>query len=91
MIDGTPSSWIDDGEKYGLVGLSVKTEGHMPTGLIAPDLWVAADTTFDIPHHWKDWLGSIRSEQVKTFNLFLISKALSAHPDILDSTLGYYL
>jgi hypothetical protein len=62
----------------------VKTEGNIPTGLIAPNLWVWADATFNMPDHWKNWLGSIRSEQVASCNLFLISKALSARPDILD-------
>ncbi len=77
-------TWINDGEKYGMVGLSVKTEGHIPTGLIAPSLWVMADTAFEVPSHWKEWLGSIRAEQIEDFNLFLLSKAPSANPDILD-------
>jgi hypothetical protein len=47
------ATWIDDGEKYGLVGLSVKLEGHIPLGPIAPNLWVLADTAFNIPPQWR--------------------------------------
>src|ERR1700726_3202039 len=32
------ATWINDGEKYGLVGLRVKVEGHIPQGMISPDL-----------------------------------------------------
>lgn len=32
--------WIDDGEKYGLVVLSVKVEGDIPPGSITPNLCV---------------------------------------------------
>jgi hypothetical protein len=79
-----PATWIDDGEKYGVVGLSVKLEGSPPLGPIAPNLWVLADTTFNIPPQWREWLGSIRAEQVEDFNLFLFSKMHSVTLDILD-------
>jgi hypothetical protein len=32
-------SWIVDGEKYALVGLSVETEG-MPDGIVSPGFWL---------------------------------------------------
>ena len=81
---GDSVSWISDGEKYGLVGLSVKLEGDIPQGTIGPSLWVLAGTTFNMPMQWQEWLGSIRAEQVKSFNLFLLSKRSSARPGILD-------
>jgi hypothetical protein len=37
-----------------------------------------------MPRHWREWLGTIRAEQVEGFDLFLISKTHSARPDILD-------
>jgi hypothetical protein len=79
-----PATWIDNGEKYALVGLSVKLEGHIPTGKIASHLWVLAETKFGIPRHWREWLGSIRVEQVEDCNLFLISKLPSSMPSVLD-------
>jgi hypothetical protein len=79
-----PASWIDDGEKYALVGLDVKVEGQIPTGQIARRLWVSADTAFRVPAHWREWLGTIRAGEVEGSNLFLLSKLMSSTPDVLD-------
>jgi hypothetical protein len=49
---------------------SLKLEGKIPQGKIAPDLWVLADTKFDIPPHWREWLGSIRAEEVDDCTCF---------------------
>jgi hypothetical protein len=76
--------WIDDGDKYALVGLELKLEGALPPERIAPGLWVLTDTTFDVPAQWREWLGSIRADEVAGSNLFLVSKLASATPDILD-------
>ena len=78
------TTWINDGEKYGLVGVSVKVDGYIPQGPITPNLWVLADTTFAIPLNWREWLGSIRAREVEDCNLFLLSKQTSSMPDILD-------
>ena len=76
--------WIADSEKYALVGLEVKLEGKPPPEQIAPNLWVLTATTFDVPPEWRDWLGSIRTNEVAGSNLFLVSKLASATPDVLD-------
>ena len=76
--------WIADSEKYALVGLEVNLEGSPPPEHIAPNLWVLTTTTFDVPLEWKEWLGSIRSDEVAGSNLFLVSKLASGTPDILD-------
>ena len=75
---------IADGEKYALVGLEVKLEGQAPPEQVAPALWVLTNATFDIPPEWREWLGSIRADEVATNNLFLVSKVASATPDVLD-------
>ena len=82
---GNPATWIDDGEKYALVGLTVKVDGHIPSGTIASDLWVLADTTFNIPPYWREWPGSIRPREVEDCNLFLLSKLASSTKDLLDA------
>ena len=84
MTSGDSAVWIEDGEKYALVGLNVKIDGHIPPGKIAPNLWVLADTPFNVPPHWQEWLGSIRAQEVEDCNLFLISKLASLTPDVLD-------
>jgi hypothetical protein len=76
--------WVDDGDKYALVGLELKLDGVMPPERIAPDLWVLAGTTFEVPAEWREWLGSIRADEVGGSNLFLVSKLASATPDVLD-------
>ena len=76
--------WIADGEKYALVGLEVKLEGAAPPEKIVPNLWVFTDTTFEIPSEWREWLGSIRADEIEGSNLFLVSKLASPTPDILD-------
>ncbi len=82
---GANSSWINDGEKYALVGLEVKTDGVIPSGKIAANLWTLVDTSFTIPANWREWLGSIRADDVAACNLFLLSKQASHTPDILDA------
>ena len=77
--------WMEDGEKYALVGLNVNIDENLPWGKIAPNLWVLADTTFNVPPHWKEWLGSIRAEEVEECNLFLLSKLASLTPDVLNA------
>ena len=76
--------WIDDGEKYALVGLQVRLKGAPPPERIAPNLRVLTDTTFDVPPEWREWLGSIRADQVEGSNLFLVSKLKSTTPGVLD-------
>jgi hypothetical protein len=84
MSAGKSVSWIDDGEKYALIGLRVTTEGKIFHGMIAPGLWVVADIQPEFPSHWREWLGTIRSEEVERSNLFLLSKIKSAQVGVLD-------
>ncbi len=77
--------WIEDGEKYALVGLSVNIDGHLPRGKVAPKLWILANAAFNVPPHWREWLGSIRAREVEECNLFLLSKLASLTPDVLDA------
>jgi hypothetical protein len=76
--------WIAEGEKYAFVALSVQVGQSLPEGQIAPRLWVANSPQFQITRHWKEWLGTIRAEEVEAANLFLVSKIKSERPDVLD-------
>lgn len=77
--------WIADNEKYALIALDVKTKGDAVFGQMAPDLWVIPNRAFDIPDHWKEWLGSIRIKELEGCNLFLLSKLPSKTPGVLDA------
>ena len=67
-----------------MVGLEVKLKGTLPPEQVAPNLWVLTDTTFDVPTQWREWLGSIRANEVARSNLFLINELASATPGILN-------
>jgi hypothetical protein len=82
-MTGAPSAWIENDEKYALVGLTVKFEGALPPGNLAANLSVLAGTTFSVPANWREWLGSIRAGEVEDCNLFLLSKMASTAPGVL--------
>ena len=84
MASGEQVDWIAEGEKYALIGLSANVERNVRQGLIAPRLWVVTEPQFQVPSHWKEWLGTIRAEEVEAANLFLVSKIKSEQPDVLD-------
>lgn len=77
--------WIEDGEKYALIGLEVKLEGTVSPQQVESNLWFLNDTTFDVPSQWREWLGSIRADEVAGSNLLLVSKLVSVTPGVLDS------
>ena len=78
------TSWIGEGEKYALVALAVSLDNAVPLQQMTPNHWAFADERFDMPPHWRAWLGTIRTQEVEGSNLFLLSKVPSQTPDILD-------
>lgn len=76
--------WIEDNDKYALVGLDAKLQGVLSPERITDELWALTGTSFDVPADWCEWLGSIRAEEVSDCNLFLVSRIASATPEILD-------
>ncbi|MEA2906283.1 MAG: hypothetical protein QOI12_3670 [Alphaproteobacteria bacterium] len=78
------ASWIDSGEKYAVIGLSVSLDDAVPFQRMTPHHWAFADARFDMPPHWREWLGTIRTKEVEGSSLFLLSKVQSQMPDILD-------
>lgn len=78
------ASWIDDGEKYAVIALCVSLDDTVPFQQMTPHHWAFADKRFDMPPHWREWLGTIRTQEVEGSNLFLLSKTASQTPDILD-------
>jgi hypothetical protein len=77
------ASWIDDGDKYAVVALDVELDHPVPIQQMTQHHWVFADERFEMPPHWREWLGTIHTEKVEGSNLFLLSKAPSQTPDIL--------
>ncbi|WP_315810511.1 hypothetical protein [Bradyrhizobium sp. SZCCHNR3107] len=77
--------WINDGEKYALLGLNIKvmdlTLGQLD---LAPNFEIIGGADFKVPDEWREWLGSIRIEEVEACDIFIACKLRSASPDILD-------
>jgi hypothetical protein len=78
------ASWIDDDEKYAVIALSVKLDDPVPLQEMTPHHCAFADARFDMPVHWREWLGTIRTEEVEGSNLFLLSKMRSQAPEVVD-------
>jgi hypothetical protein len=79
------ASWVDDGEKYAVLALSVKLDDPVPLQEMTPHHWAFADARFDLPAHWREWLGTIRTEKLEGSNLFLLSKMRSQLPEVVDA------
>jgi hypothetical protein len=79
------ASWIDDGDKYAVIALAVKFHDSVQIQQMGPHHWVFADEGFRMPPHWREWLGTIRTQEVEGSNLFLLSKMRSQAPEIDDA------
>lgn len=77
--------WIEDGEKYALIALSVNVREAIPLEELKPSLLVISEGDFRFPQEWREWLGTIHSEEVEGSNLFLFSKMKSLHPNVVDA------
>ena len=86
MIQVRSKNWISDGEKYALLGLSIKLPHEGLGGLdLSPHFSVIGGREFKIPDQWREWLGSIRVEEVEACDLFIAAKLASSAPGVLDA------
>lgn len=77
--------WIVDGEKYALLGLSLKITDPAVIKLdLSPHFTIIGGSNFKIPHEWREWLGSIRVDEVEACDLFIAAKLKSRSPEVLD-------
>ena len=79
------SDWIEDGEKFALIGLDFNiaddfTRFDLPNGLT-----VLPNAGFEFPEHWQEWLGTLRTEDIEACRLFLLAKVASKSPGVLDA------
>lgn len=72
------------GDKYALIvldaGTEIREQVDLGNGLLA-----LPRGAFELPPHWKEWLGTIRTESVERAHLKLIATAPSASPAVLDA------
>jgi hypothetical protein len=51
---------------------------------LAYGTWVCQKLPISIEAHWKEWLGTLRLEELERSNLFIIKSAESVNPHVLD-------
>lgn len=84
MADLKLANVIRDGEKFAMVALCVKTEKSLQSTCLGGKFWGLVSEHFQVPKYWKEWLGSIKSEEVESSNLLLVTKMHSESPDVID-------
>jgi hypothetical protein len=76
--------WINEGEKFALIGLPVELAPDFGRLDLPGELTALPNADFELPDHWREWLGTIRVEDVAECSLFLLAKATSETPSILN-------
>ena len=73
--------------KYATLALEViRPTFHFTDALeLEPGMFVARELPHAVPAHWREWLGSIRVDDLSKANLFLFAHSSSATPRILDA------
>lgn len=77
---------IPDGHKYALLALHVDHLILHPNIAepMADGFHASLELPFDVPKHWQEWLGSLRTQEVTNANLFLTLSRESDSPGSLD-------
>jgi hypothetical protein len=79
------NAWLGEGEKYAMLGLNLKSDQAGFAGeVLNADLTVLTQSTFKMPSHWREWLGSMRAEEVEECDLFVVAKMKSKQVAVLD-------
>jgi hypothetical protein len=85
MSGEKPETWLGEGEKYTLLGLNIKSDqAGFADEQLSPDLAVLSKSAFKMPSHWREWLGTIRAEEVEDCDLFILAKTKSKQVAVLD-------
>jgi len=86
MISASPEpSWIEEGEKFAIVGLNVQVDARLGQVDLPGGLTVLRNVAFELPDHWRDWLGALRSEEVEECTLFLVAKMPAKNLNVVDA------
>ena len=78
---------IGDGDKYAIIALPtvpLDLRSSPDVAELAPGIWFARALPLAMEPHWRQWLGSVRSEQIAKAKLILLARAKSKAPAILD-------
>lgn len=84
MAPSKPVTWLATNEKYAILGLDCEASLTEAVMELHGGFLAFTRETFQLPKHWRDWLGEIRSEEIEEFGLYLVAKQSSQSPTILD-------
>ncbi len=76
--------WIAEHEKFALIGLHVTTSRSVSDGLKAEGYEAYTSLKLDMPGHWRDWLGTMRVEDIEASDLILVCRDKSKNPETLN-------
>lgn len=76
---------IQEGDKFAMIALRAAVCPGLPSKEFPSGLWVSFVPPIALDAQWKEWLGSIRVKQIEGCNLFLLVKAASNQPGVLDA------
>lgn len=77
--------WIKDGERFALLGLNVRVDCALDHLTLPGGKEALPNAAFEVPDHWREWLGTLRVENVDGCSLFLLAKMPAAEPGALDA------
>ncbi len=76
---------LNPGEKYALIAVNGATDISEVIDL-GNGLFELPGGGFRLPEHWREWIGSVESEQIETrTGLLLLAKRASDRPEVLDA------
>ncbi len=74
---------VEPGEKYAVIALDAAAEFRQVVDLGA-GTYALPHATFELPEHWKKWLGSIQTDAIGRAGLLLLTTMPSRAPGVLD-------
>jgi hypothetical protein len=77
--------WLREGEKFSLIGLQVDADSSVSDGPVGDGLEAYTSLKLDTPGDWREWLGTIRVEDVEACTLILVCRRKSRTPGIVDA------
>src|SRR5262245_29911319 len=75
------------GHKFSCIALSfVRVVPELRTPIDLGDgLWILREPPFEFETHWREWLGSVRTEQLSNANFVILAHQASANPGVIDN------
>lgn len=77
-------SWLAMNEKFAILGMDCAASLVEPVMELDGGFLALSRETFQLPIHWRGWLGEIHTEAVEACGLYLVAKQSSLAPTILD-------